>query len=178
MMNSLHHWIPIALIQDVFSRPLGGMCLLLHQYLTLHLCTSTMSIMKATTSGWANYFESLGASSNSPMDSNHIHILNVFQSLSTLPSDDPDVFVEDEVAAVIKSLPLRKSAGPDHITYEHLIYAGPILPKVLTILFNAILCSAYIPSTTSSHSPRATTNLLTIHLSIVVFLYYLASQVV
>ena len=97
--------------------------------------------------GWANYFESLGAPSNSPMDSNHIHILNVFQSLSTLPSDDPDVFVEDEVAAVIKSLPLRKSAGPDHITYEHLIYAGPILPKVLTILFNAILCSAYIPST-------------------------------
>ena len=97
--------------------------------------------------GWANYFDSLGAPSNSPMDSNHIHILNVFQSLSTLPSDDPDVFVEDEEAAVIKSLPLRKSAGPDHITYEHLIYAGPILPKVLTILFNTILCSAYIPST-------------------------------
>ena len=45
------------------------------------------------------------------------------------------------------SYPLLKSAGPDHITYEHLIYAGPILPKVLTILFNAILCSAYIPST-------------------------------
>ena len=81
--------------------------------------------------GWA---DSLGSPSNSPMDSNHIHILNVFQSLSTLPSDDPDAFVEDKVAAVIKSLPLRKSAGLDHITYEHLIYTGPIMPKFLTIL--------------------------------------------
>ena len=49
------------------------------------------------------------------------------------------------MVAIIHSLPLRKAAGPDHITNEHLKFGGSELPTVFSALFNAILLSGHIP---------------------------------
>ena len=50
------------------------------------------------------------------------------------------------MAAVIHSLPLKKAAGPDQLTNEHLKFGSSLLPVILSTLFNAILLSGHIPA--------------------------------
>ena len=51
-----------------------------------------------------------------------------------------------EIEDVISSLPLRKAAGYDHLTNEHLRFAAPPVNDILTITFNSILLSGHIPT--------------------------------
>ena len=53
---------------------------------------------------------------------------------------------EEEVEPVINSLPLKKAAGLDHLTNEHLKFGGTNLPIALTPIFNTILISGHIPA--------------------------------
>ena len=46
---------------------------------------------------------------------------------------------------MIKTLKLKKAAGPDDIDPEHMVYGGDYLTAHLTILFNAIVRSGHIP---------------------------------
>ena len=96
--------------------------------------------------GWASYFESLSSPGSISYSDEQLQILAEYSRLCSLPPDAPDLIVADEVEAVIRSLPLKKAAGPDHITNEHLKFGGSMLPAVLTSLFNAILLSGYIPA--------------------------------
>ena len=63
-----------------------------------------------------------------------------------MPADEPDLVSEEEVRLIIHSLPLKKAAGPDHITNEHLKFGGSVLPAILSSLFNAIVISGHIPA--------------------------------
>src|SRR5207245_3524182 len=51
----------------------------------------------------------------------------------------------DDVAEGLSKLQCGKSAGPDKIDNEHLIHAHPCLHIVLSILFNNMLESGYVP---------------------------------
>ena len=47
---------------------------------------------------------------------------------------------------MIHSLPLKKAAGPDRLSNEHLKFGGPLVPAILSHIFNAILASGHIPA--------------------------------
>ena len=67
-----------------------------------------------------------------------------FQVVESYLQIQPDSFFEEEVAAVIHSLPLKKVVGPDKLSNEHLKFGST---AILTRLFNAILLSSHIPAT-------------------------------
>ena len=54
-------------------------------------------------------------------------------------------FTESEVYTAIRRLHLKKACGFDNISTEHIKYAGPCLVYILTLIFNYILKSEYIP---------------------------------
>ena len=54
-------------------------------------------------------------------------------------------FTEFEVSKAISKLHLRKASGYDNISTEHIKYAGPCLVYILTLVYNYILQSEYIP---------------------------------
>lgn len=56
--------------------------------------------------------------------------------MHSLAADDPDL--EGEVELIIHSLPLKKAAGPDQLTNEHLKFGSSVLPVVLAALFNTV----------------------------------------
>ena len=66
------------------------------------------------------------------------------------PTDSQDYwfnqpFSETEVERAINRAPVRKAAGPDRITYEHLKGALPVIRYTTTLLFNAILSKMTVP---------------------------------
>ena len=63
-----------------------------------------------------------------------------------MPADEPDLVLEEEVKSIIHSLLLKKAAGADHITNQHLKFGGSMLPTILSSIFNAILIFDHIPA--------------------------------
>ena len=96
--------------------------------------------------GWASYFESLGTPADVPLTKEQLLVLESYHTTQSMPADEPDLVSEEEVRSIIHSLPLKKAAGPDHVTNEHLKFGGSILPPILSSLFNAILISGHIPT--------------------------------
>ena len=88
--------------------------------------------------GWASYFESLSVPDSTPLNEDQNNVLASYLHSCSLPTDDPVLVEEDEVEAIVRSLPLRKAPGPDHITNEHLKFGSSKLSSILTVLFNAI----------------------------------------
>ena len=72
-------------------------------------------------------------------------MVNVYCHIQSLPADTPDLTSVEEVTTIIHSLPLRKAAGPDRLSNEHLKFGSAVLPAVLAVILNAILLSRYIP---------------------------------
>ena len=95
--------------------------------------------------GWASYFESLSVPDSTPLNEDQNNVLASYLHSCSLPTDDPVLVEEDEVEAIVRSLPLRKAPGPDHITNEHLKFGSSKLSSILTVLFNAILTSGHVP---------------------------------
>ena len=54
-------------------------------------------------------------------------------------------FSENEVYKAIRRLHLKKACGFDNISTEHIKYAGPCLVYILTLIFNYVSHSEYIP---------------------------------
>ena len=96
--------------------------------------------------GWASYFESLSTPADVPFTEEQLLILESYYTTQSMPTDEPDLVSEEEVSSIIHSLPLKKAAGPDRITNEHLKFGGSVLPAILSSLFNAILISGHIPA--------------------------------
>ena len=96
--------------------------------------------------GWASYFESLCTPADIPFTKEQLLILESHHTTQSMPADEPDQVSEEEVRSIIHSLPLKKAAGPDRITNEHLKFGGSVLPAILSSLFNAILISGHIPA--------------------------------
>ena len=57
----------------------------------------------------------------------------------------PVLVEEEEVEAIVRSIPLRKAPGHDHITNEHLKFGSSKLSSILIALFNAVLVSGHVP---------------------------------
>ena len=72
--------------------------------------------------------------------------MDLYTHIQSLPTDFLDMVTEEEAESVIISLPLKKAAGPDHLTNEHLKFRGSNLPIALTQIFDAILISGHIPA--------------------------------
>ena len=66
-------------------------------------------------------------------------------TISSLPLGQFQLFSEEEVDEVVKSLKVNKTAGPDDIDPEHLLFGGLRLVSVLTLLFNAMMLACHIP---------------------------------
>ena len=96
--------------------------------------------------GWAAYFDSLSVPPASPLTVEQLQVEESYSHIQSLPADVSDHVSEEEVAAVIKSLPLKKEAGPDQLTNKHLKFGSSLLPVILSTLFNAILLSGHIPA--------------------------------
>ena len=88
--------------------------------------------------GWAEYFECLSAPSVSPFSAEQLEVVSFYRYIQSPPSGTPDL-VSEEVTAIIHSLPLRKSAGPDRLSNKHLKFGSSVLPAVLAVIFNTIL---------------------------------------
>ena len=56
-----------------------------------------------------------------------------------------DNFTQVEVQKAIDKLHARKACGYDGVCTEHIKYAGPELTRVLTIIYNKIISTEYIP---------------------------------
>ena len=94
---------------------------------------------------WFTHFASLGrADSNSSYDTNFELFLRTFienetENFCTLGCDSVGLFdappSREEVHSICKSLPKGSSGGSDQITYEHVLYGGPVLWDVIYDLF-------------------------------------------
>ena len=92
---------------------------------------------------WFTHFASR-AHSNSSYDTNfelfvRNFIENETESFCTLSRDCSGLFdappSREEVHSICKSLPKGNSGGYDQITYEHVLYGGPVLCGVIYDLF-------------------------------------------
>ena len=54
-------------------------------------------------------------------------------------------FIIAEVQKAIDKLHFRKGSGYDGISSEHVKFAGPVLVRILTLLYNLVVSSEYIP---------------------------------
>ena len=76
---------------------------------------------------WASYFATPVAT---PSSEEQLKILAAYHRNQSLPAIEPDLVSQEEVVVFIHSLPLRKAAGPDHITNEHLKFRSSGLPTM------------------------------------------------
>ena len=103
--------------------------------------TDSSEIMKM----WFTHFASLGRShSNSSYDTNlelfvRNFIENETEHFCTLSRDSIGLFdappSREEAHSICKSLPKGSSGGYGQITYEHILYGGPVLWDVIYDLF-------------------------------------------
>ena len=106
-------------------------------------CTTVLSV-------WSDHFSKLGTSqvsSNHSLQEISESIPNI--ELATLEEYDNILdtpFLPEEVVAAINHLKRSSSAGPDSLSPQHLIYAGPLLKSWLCKVFNAIANLEVIPS--------------------------------
>ena len=98
---------------------------------------------------WATYFDSLlSPSDDTSFDSQHKpQILSeydlILNATNVLPSSLS--FNLNEVQEASCSLSKGKAPGPDGLDSEHIIYGGTALADCLTVLFNTIVASQYVP---------------------------------
>ena len=95
--------------------------------------------------GWASYFEALSAPSDAPLTAEQASILSTCSNIASTRPDAPELLTVEEVEATIASLSSGKAAGHDSVMNEHIKFGGSSLPPIITLLFNAILLSGYIP---------------------------------
>ena len=99
---------------------------------------------------WADHFDKLSTPKQSA-DYDKLHYDMVNNEVARLLRSDStdnftkDFFNEDEVRKCISKLNAKKSPGYDGITKEHLVPAGEMLPKILTLIFKWIFIIEYIP---------------------------------
>lgn len=60
-------------------------------------------------------------------------------------TDTPIAITNKDVVTVIKNMTRGKSPGHDGLSIEHLLHAGPHLPRVLTMLYNFCIRHSYLP---------------------------------
>ena len=75
----------------------------------------------------------------------HSLLSSTCSNIASTHPDAPDLLTVEEVEATIASLSSGKAAGHDSVMNEHIKFGGPSLPPIITLLFNAILLSGYIP---------------------------------
>ena len=106
-------------------------------------CTTVLSV-------WSDHFSKLGTSqvsSNPSLQEISESLPNI--ELATLEEHDNILdtpFLPEVVVAAINHLKRSSSAGPDSLSPQHLIYAGPLLKSWLCKVFNAITNLEVIPS--------------------------------
>ena len=106
-------------------------------------CTTILSVL-------SDHFSKLGTSqvsSNHSLQEISESIPNI--ELATLEEHDNILntpFLPEEVVATINHLKRSSSAGPDSLSPQHLIYAGPFFKSWLCKVFNAITNLEVIPS--------------------------------
>ena len=133
-------------VQQLF-RHVRNMTTSQHKSHTQHLVVNNVEYgHNSLLEGWATHFEALSTPSESPLSHDQQQIMDSYLDIRSHHSDMPDPISEDEVATVIRSLPSRKAAGPDHLSNEHLKFGSHLLPGLLSTLFNAILFSHHIPA--------------------------------
>ena len=99
---------------------------------------------------WKKHFSALGIPSESP-EYDKEHFAHVTTSVDRwFNMDDEDEFTEEpfleaEVKAGLAKLNGGKAPGADGITKEHLINAGPVMIRALTLLFNWVMQTEYMP---------------------------------
>ena len=86
---------------------------------------------------------------DSSYDSEHYDRVNACVNEYNTLNDNDDFlavpFTEGEVYTAVKKLHLKKACGFDNISTEHIKYAGPCLIYILTLVYNYIRESEYIP---------------------------------
>ena len=105
----------------VFFNPSGG---ILHQLgsLTQRLIHEGKEYTHdSIPEAWASYFATPVAT---PFSEEQLKILAAYHRSQSLPAIEPDLVSQEEVVVYTHSLPLRKAAGPDHITNEHLKFVA------------------------------------------------------
>ena len=100
---------------------------------------------------WKEHFEKLSQPRMSP-NFDDIHYQRDTECVNEwkLKEDDDQFlnndFSEDEIINSRKILKRGKAAGFDGLTTEHLVYAGDLIVKILTKVFNIVVELEYIPS--------------------------------
>ena len=90
---------------------------------------------------WKNHYSTLLNSVNST-----VYKTCVNSSVQSGVPDDPGILVSvEEVCDAMNALSDGKASDVDHISAEHLKYAGPRLPVLLSLLFSAVLRHGYVP---------------------------------
>ena len=108
---------------------------------------------KSISHAWGNYFENLYLPSSNPnYDANFYDIVSndmktLIQRLFSTSSCTSNIDVSvDEVNEVISTKAKKsKAGGEDEIVYEHFIYSGQIIRKLLAKLFTAMLKYSHCP---------------------------------
>ena len=99
---------------------------------------------------WRDHFERISLPRQAD-NFDSIHFEHVTQQVRIWANDDDEdeflniKFTEDEIRDGLKVLKKRKAAGCDGLTTEHLVYAGDNLVKLLTVIYNAIIRTEYVP---------------------------------
>ena len=103
------------------------------------------------TDEWAQYFSNLYTpSEQSEFDESFK--MTVCDSVRILSQDTDESYQNnisvssEEIGSAIRLAHKGKAPGEDGIVYEHIMFAGEILHKVLAILFSAMINLAYVPA--------------------------------
>ena len=104
-----------------------------------------MSTPQEVSDGWAKHFETLyGRHESSFDDEFKCHISREMRNINGSLADESSltecpIITPEEVQAADRLAHRGKAVGEDGITYEHIIFGGDFLYKLLARLFNAVL---------------------------------------
>ena len=99
---------------------------------------------------WRTHFSNLYTPKTSE-DYDQEHYTLVTERVAALNAEVGDSnflandFEECEVLAAIKTLHKKKACGFDAVSTEHLVYGGPKIVQILTLIYNHILRLEYVP---------------------------------
>ena len=99
---------------------------------------------------WEQHFSTLCTPRNEPQfdEIHYDHVTSKVKEYNQMTDSDiflSEPFTEEEVAKAVKKLKLRKACGYDNICSEHIIYTGPKLVQVLTLVYNKVVDLEYVP---------------------------------
>ena len=101
-------------------------------------------------SAFKSHFEKVSTPKNdAAFDNEHFDAISQqVKGLNKLKDSDQFLdkpFTIAEVQKAIDKLHFRKGSGYDGISSEHVKFAGPVLVRILTLLYNLVVSSEYIP---------------------------------